>query len=119
MDNTLEDAAARAEEEKHRLAQGTHNFGQNVNQGFHSFGNAMNQRAHQVNAGLHDAEISLENQLRKSVQNVDNKFSETGRSIDDTISHGVDESNKRAHAGLDDISNATANIFGKSLLPKE
>lgn len=79
----------------------------------------MTQRAQQVNAGFHNAEISLDNQLRQTAQNADNKLRETGRAIDDSVSDGLEESNKRAHAGLDDITNAAGNIFGKSLIPKE
>lgn len=79
----------------------------------------MTQRAQQINAGLHNAEISLENQLRQTAKNADNKLRETGRSIDESVSNGLEESNKRAHAGLDDIASAAGNIFGKSLLPKE
>jgi len=62
------------------------------------------QKAHDINAGFHNAEISLENKLRESAQGADRKLNDT---------------NQSAHAGLDDLTDAASNFFGKSLLPKE
>lgn len=72
--------------------------------GFQSLESALAQKAHDINAGFHNAEISLENKLRESAQAADRKLNDT---------------NQSAHAGLDDLTDAASNFFGKSLLPKE
>lgn len=73
--------------------------------------------------------IYFQGSLQQFGQNVDNRLRDTRQTVDNKLIEGsdflsnlghelnedIDESNKRAHAGLDEAANAASNILGKGL----